>query len=65
MGIDTRDLIGLVVADIATSLAFYRRPGLDIPPDADAVALLAGCGAMPSGAESSPSRTSRRPCGSP
>jgi catechol 2,3-dioxygenase-like lactoylglutathione lyase family enzyme len=27
--------IGLVVADMATSLAFYRRLGLDIPPDAD------------------------------
>jgi catechol 2,3-dioxygenase-like lactoylglutathione lyase family enzyme len=25
------DLIGLVVADMATSLAFYRRLGLDIP----------------------------------
>ncbi|GAB3442079.1 VOC family protein [Actinophytocola sediminis] len=29
------DLIGLVVADMAASLAFYRRLGLDIPPDAD------------------------------
>ncbi len=27
--------IGLVVADMATSLAFYRRLGLDLPPDAD------------------------------
>lgn len=37
MGIDARfDLIGLVVADMAASLAFYRRLGLDIPPDADA-----------------------------
>ena len=30
------DLIGLVVADMARSLAFYRRLGLDIPADADA-----------------------------
>jgi catechol 2,3-dioxygenase-like lactoylglutathione lyase family enzyme len=29
------DLIGLVVTDMATSLAFYRRLGLAIPPDAD------------------------------
>ncbi|MFK4221997.1 VOC family protein [Streptomyces sp. NPDC019890] len=29
------DAIGLVVADMATSLAFYRRLGLDIPADAD------------------------------
>jgi catechol 2,3-dioxygenase-like lactoylglutathione lyase family enzyme len=27
--------IGVVVADMATSLAFYRRLGLDIPADAD------------------------------
>jgi len=30
------DLIGLVVADMARSLAFYRRLGLDIPADSDA-----------------------------
>ena len=30
------DLIGLVVEDMARSLAFYRRLGLDIPADADA-----------------------------
>ena len=30
------DVIGVVVADMATSLAFYRRLGLDVPPDADA-----------------------------
>jgi len=30
------DLIGLVVDDMARSLAFYRRLGLDIPADADA-----------------------------
>ena len=48
MGIEARlDLIGLVVADMAASLAFYRRLGLDIPADADAaphveVALLGG-----------------------
>ena len=29
------DLIGIVVADMARSLAFYRRLGLDIPADAD------------------------------
>jgi uncharacterized glyoxalase superfamily protein PhnB len=29
------DLIGIVTADMATSLAFYRRLGLDRPPDAD------------------------------
>jgi catechol 2,3-dioxygenase-like lactoylglutathione lyase family enzyme len=28
-------VIGLVVDDMAKSLAFYRRLGLDIPPDAD------------------------------
>lgn len=37
MGIDARlDAIGLVVANMAASLAFYRRLGLDIPADADA-----------------------------
>ncbi|MEU3920943.1 VOC family protein [Streptomyces sp. NPDC029004] len=30
------DAIGLVVSDMAASLAFYRRLGLDIPADADA-----------------------------
>ena len=29
-------LIELVVHDMAASLAFYRRLGLDLPPDADA-----------------------------
>src|SRR5437667_2319011 len=29
------DLVGLVVADMGKSLAFYRRLGLDIPPEAD------------------------------
>ena|SRR5688572_24530401 len=29
------DLIGLVVQDMARSLAFYRRLGLAVPPDAD------------------------------
>lgn len=29
------DLIGLVVDDLAASLAFYRQLGLDLPPDAD------------------------------
>ncbi|HEY6423663.1 MAG TPA: VOC family protein [Pseudonocardiaceae bacterium] len=37
MGIDARlEVIELVVADMAASLAFYRRLGLDIPADADA-----------------------------
>ncbi|MEW9529474.1 VOC family protein [Microbispora sp. NPDC049125] len=31
----TFDVIGLVVADMGKSLAFYRRLGLDIPPQAD------------------------------
>jgi catechol 2,3-dioxygenase-like lactoylglutathione lyase family enzyme len=30
------DFIGLVVRDMAASLAFYRRLGLDIPAEADA-----------------------------
>jgi catechol 2,3-dioxygenase-like lactoylglutathione lyase family enzyme len=30
------DLIGVVVSDMAASLAFYRRLGLAIPPDSDA-----------------------------
>src|SRR5688572_6444715 len=30
------DLIGIVVHDMAKSLAFYRRLGLDVPADADA-----------------------------
>lgn len=30
------DLIGLVTADLAASLAFYRRLGLDIPAGAEA-----------------------------
>jgi catechol 2,3-dioxygenase-like lactoylglutathione lyase family enzyme len=29
------DLIGLVVADMGRSLAFYRRLGLELPPEAD------------------------------
>ncbi|MGH3909136.1 MAG: VOC family protein [Pseudonocardiaceae bacterium] len=37
MGIEARfDMIGLVVADMAASLAFYRHLGMDIPADADA-----------------------------
>ncbi|PWU46965.1 glyoxalase [Micromonospora sp. S4605] len=31
----TLDLIGMVSGDLPRSLAFYRRLGLDIPPDAD------------------------------
>ncbi|MGW7518947.1 VOC family protein [Streptomyces sp. NPDC054796] len=30
------DLIGIVTSDMAASLAFYRRLGLDIPADANA-----------------------------
>ena len=30
------DLVGIVVADMARSLAFYRRLGLDVPAAADA-----------------------------
>jgi catechol 2,3-dioxygenase-like lactoylglutathione lyase family enzyme len=29
------DVIGVVVDDMARSLAFYRRLGLDLPPEAD------------------------------
>jgi catechol 2,3-dioxygenase-like lactoylglutathione lyase family enzyme len=29
------DLVGLVVADMARSLAFYRRLGFDLPPESD------------------------------
>lgn len=29
------DLIGMVVSDMAASLAFYRRLGLDVPAEAD------------------------------
>ena len=29
------DLVGLIVKDMAASLAFYRRLGFDIPPEAD------------------------------
>lgn len=29
------DLVGLVVEDMAASLAFYRRLGIDVPPEAD------------------------------
>jgi catechol 2,3-dioxygenase-like lactoylglutathione lyase family enzyme len=32
----TFDLIGIVVADMGKSLAFYRRLGLEIPAEADA-----------------------------
>ena len=32
----TPDLLGIVVADMAKALAFYRLLGLDIPPEADA-----------------------------
>jgi catechol 2,3-dioxygenase-like lactoylglutathione lyase family enzyme len=31
----TFNLIGLVVADMPASLAFYRRLGLELPPEAD------------------------------
>lgn len=29
------DLVGIVVADMRRSLAFYRRIGFDLPPEAD------------------------------
>lgn len=29
------DLVGIIVKDMAASLAFYRRLGFDIPPEAD------------------------------
>jgi catechol 2,3-dioxygenase-like lactoylglutathione lyase family enzyme len=29
------EVIGVVVADMSRSLAFYRQLGLDVPPDAD------------------------------
>lgn len=29
------DVIGMVVSDMAASLAFYRRLGFDLPPEAD------------------------------
>ena len=32
----TFDVIGLIVADMGKSLAFYRRLGLPVPPEADA-----------------------------
>jgi uncharacterized glyoxalase superfamily protein PhnB len=32
------DLIGLVVEDMARALAFYRKLGFDLPPEADAEA---------------------------
>ncbi|HST58934.1 MAG TPA: VOC family protein [Longimicrobium sp.] len=32
------DLIGIVVTDMARSLAFYRELGLDLPPEMDAEA---------------------------
>jgi catechol 2,3-dioxygenase-like lactoylglutathione lyase family enzyme len=28
-------MVGIIVADMARSLAFYRRLGLEVPPDAD------------------------------
>ena len=31
----TLDVVGLVVTDMATTLAFYRRLGLEIPAEAD------------------------------
>jgi catechol 2,3-dioxygenase-like lactoylglutathione lyase family enzyme len=30
------DVIGIIVVDMARSLAFYRRLGMDVPPEADA-----------------------------
>jgi catechol 2,3-dioxygenase-like lactoylglutathione lyase family enzyme len=41
------DVIGIVVEDMARSLAFYRQLGLDIPEDADAQPHVEA--ALPSG----------------
>jgi len=35
MSLPQLDLIGLVVADMARSLSFYRHLGVDVPSDAD------------------------------
>jgi catechol 2,3-dioxygenase-like lactoylglutathione lyase family enzyme len=35
MGTPKLDLVGIIVADMARSLAFYRLLGFDIPADAD------------------------------
>jgi catechol 2,3-dioxygenase-like lactoylglutathione lyase family enzyme len=35
MSLPQLDLIGIVVADMARSLSFYRHLGLDIPPEAE------------------------------
>ena len=32
----TLDVVGIIVDDMARSLAFYRELGLDVPPEADA-----------------------------
>ncbi|WP_461029928.1 VOC family protein [Streptomyces sparsus] len=42
------DLVGMVTADMAATLAFYRRLGLDIPAEADAAphAEVAGPGGV-------------------
>ena len=36
MSVPQLDLIGIVVEDMARSLAFYRQLGLEVPADADA-----------------------------
>jgi catechol 2,3-dioxygenase-like lactoylglutathione lyase family enzyme len=36
MSLPQLDLIGIVVEDMARSLAFYRQLGLEVPADADA-----------------------------
>jgi catechol 2,3-dioxygenase-like lactoylglutathione lyase family enzyme len=37
MSIEARlDVVGIVVSDMAASLAFYRRLEVEVPPDADA-----------------------------
>ena len=36
MGTPKLDLVGIIVADMARSFAFYRQLGFELPPDADA-----------------------------
>jgi catechol 2,3-dioxygenase-like lactoylglutathione lyase family enzyme len=40
MSIPQLDLVGIVVEDMARSLAFYRRLGLDLPAEADTQPLV-------------------------
>jgi len=45
----TFEVIGIVVADMARSLAFYRRLGIDIPAEADAEGHVAA--SLPGGVQ--------------